>query len=128
MPGGFPSTAQQYRALGATTAGVQQQIELSKLFNNDVYNEKQTKAVPTQTYSLTYTNSKKWKDAIVVFSKYRDQFPKGKKYADATYKIGVCFQELGMKEEAKPFLEEVVAKFPGTSEAKKASFRLKAPK
>lgn len=71
---------------------------------------------------------KKWKDAIVVFSKYRDQFPKGKKYADSTYKIGVCFQELGMKEEAKPFLEEVVAKFPGTGEAKKASYRLKTTK
>lgn len=71
---------------------------------------------------------KKWKDAIVAFSKYRDQYPKGKLYGDATYKIGVSFQELGMKEEAKPFLEEVVAKFPGSKEAQKANYRLKTLK
>lgn len=71
---------------------------------------------------------KKWKDAIVSFSNYRDQFPKGKNYADATYKIGVCFQELGMKDQAKPFLEEVISKYPGTKEAQKASFRLKSTK
>lgn len=69
--------------------------------------------------------AKKWKDAIVSFQKYRDQNPKGKNYADATYKIGVCFQELGMKDEAKSFMEEVTAKFPNSKEAKKAAFRLK---
>ena len=72
--------------------------------------------------------AKKWKDAIVSFSNYRDQYPKGKLYADATYKIGVCFQELGMRDQAKPFLEEVIAKYPGTKEAQKASYRLKATK
>lgn len=72
--------------------------------------------------------AKKWKDAIVSFSNYRDQYPKGKLYADATYKIGVCFQELGMRDQAKPFLEEVTGKFPGTKEAKKASYRLKSTK
>jgi TolA-binding protein len=69
--------------------------------------------------------AKKWKEAIVSFQKYRDQNPKGKNYADATYKIGVCFQELGMKDEAKSFMEEVTAKFPNSKEAKKAAFRLK---
>lgn len=71
---------------------------------------------------------KKWKEAIVNFQKYRDQNPKGKQYADATYKIGVCFQELGMKDEAKSFMEEVTAKFPNSKEAKKAAFRLKTLK
>jgi TolA-binding protein len=71
---------------------------------------------------------KKWKEAIVNFQKYRDQNPKGKQYADATYKIGVCFQELGMKDEAKSFMEEVTAKFPKSKEAKKAAFRLKTLK
>ncbi|MGZ3721520.1 MAG: tetratricopeptide repeat protein [Bdellovibrionales bacterium] len=69
---------------------------------------------------------KKWKEAIVSFQKYRDQNPKGKQYADATYKIGVCFQEIGMKDEAKSFMEEVTAKFPNSKEAKKAAFRLKS--
>lgn len=69
--------------------------------------------------------AKKFKDAIVHFSKYREQNPKGKKYAEATYKIGVSFQELGMKDEARSFLEEVTAKFPNSKEGKKAAQRLK---
>jgi TolA-binding protein len=82
------------------------------------------------TYDLgeEHFTAKKWKDAIVNYQKYRDQNPKGKQYADATYKIGVCFQELGMKEEARSFLEEVTAKFPKSKEAKKAEFRLKSLK
>ncbi len=56
LPDGFPKTAQAYRALGGTNAGVQQQIELSRLFSNDVYNEKTYTALPTQSYSLTWGN------------------------------------------------------------------------
>jgi TolA-binding protein len=44
----------------------------------------------------------------------------------ATYKIGVCFQELGMIEEAKAFYDEVIAKYPKSNEAAKATSRLKA--
>ncbi len=71
---------------------------------------------------------KKWKEAIVNFQKYRDQNPKGKLYSDATYKIGVCFQEIGMKDEARSFLEEVTSKYPNSKEAKKAALRLKSLK
>lgn len=59
LPKEFPSTAQSYRSLGGTNAGVQQQIELSKLFKSDVYNEKKSTALPTQAYSLTWGNSSK---------------------------------------------------------------------
>jgi len=69
---------------------------------------------------------KKWKEAIVDFQKYRDKNPKGKQYADATYKIGVSFAELGMKDEARAFLEEVTQKFPKSKEAKKAEQKLKS--
>ena len=72
--------------------------------------------------------AKKWKDAAAAFQKYRESFPKGKSYADATYKIGVCFQELGLKDEAKSFYDEVVAKFPKSKEAKKATIRIKSVK
>jgi tetratricopeptide (TPR) repeat protein len=68
---------------------------------------------------------KDWKKAIVSYQKYRDLFPKGKKIAEATYKIGVCFQELGMKEEAKTFYDEISAKFPNSPEARRAKIRLK---
>ena len=69
--------------------------------------------------------NKNWKSAIVNFQKYRATKGNGKSYAAATYKMAVCFQELGMKQEAKSFFEEVVAKYPGTDDAKKAQFRLK---
>ncbi len=69
---------------------------------------------------------KDWKKAVLSYQKYRDANPKSKKFADATYKIGVCFQELGMKDESKAFFDEVIAKFPNSAEAKKAKTRLKA--
>ncbi len=72
--------------------------------------------------------AKKWKEAIVSYQKYRDTYPKGKMYADSTYKIGVAFQELKMKEEAKAFFDEVISKFPKSKEAKKAAFRMKTLK
>ena len=67
---------------------------------------------------------KDWKKAIVGYEKYRELNPKGRRYADATYKIGVCFQELGMKTEAKAFYEEVIAKFPKSDTANRAKYRL----
>lgn len=71
---------------------------------------------------------KDWKKAILNYQKYRDSNPKSKKFPEATYKIGVSFQELGMKDEARTFLDEVVAKFPNSPDAKKARTRLKSLK
>lgn len=71
---------------------------------------------------------KDWQNAIIEFQKYRDKNPKGKHVPEATYKIGVCFQELSMKEDAKTFYQEVIASYPNSEEAKKAKSRLKALK
>lgn len=68
---------------------------------------------------------KKYKEAIVSYQKYRDAMPKGNRYAEATYKIGLSFQELGMKDESKAFLEEVIGKFPKSQYAKSAAKKLK---
>jgi TolA-binding protein len=65
-----------------------------------------------------------WKKAILSFQKYTDESPKGKNVPDAKYKIGVCFQELGMKEEAMAFFEEVVANYAATEAGKKSKARL----
>lgn len=75
-----------------------------------------------------FFNKKDWKQAILNYQKYRDESPKGKNFADATYKIGVSFQELGMKDEAKTFFDEVVGKFPKSEEARRAKVRLKGLK
>jgi len=69
-----------------------------------------------------------WKKAILSYQKFRDTNPKSKRYPEATYKIGACFQELGMKDEAKTFFDDVIAKFPNSVEAKKAKIRLKTLK
>ncbi len=59
IPGAFPSTG-QYRALGVNSAGVQMQIDHSKLFSGDVYYVETNKALPTQTYNITWGNVKKF--------------------------------------------------------------------
>ena len=64
----------------------------------------------------------------MAYQKFRDQNPKNKKFAKATLKIGLAFNELGLKDEAKTFLEEVVAKFPQSEEAKQAKSKLHVKK
>ncbi len=62
LPKGFSTSPQAYRALGGTNTGVQQQIEMSKLFRNDVYKQKNSTALPTQTFNITWGNSARFKD------------------------------------------------------------------
>ena len=70
--------------------------------------------------------AKSYRDAIFSYEEYRKTYPKGKAFIASTYKIGICFQELGMAEDAKPFYEEVIAKAPKSKEADRARARLKA--
>ena len=73
-------------------------------------------------------SKKNWKESIVSFEKYRTLNPKGKRYGEATYKIGYSFQELGMTAESRAFYNEVIEKFPKTDWAQKARDRLKSLK
>ncbi len=92
--------------------------------------EKSAKQTKKDVYEAgqEFFSKKDWKQAILNYQKYRDDNPKGGKFADATYKIGVSFQELGMNEEAKTFYDEVVGKFPKSEEARRAKIRLKGLK
>ncbi|WP_374077702.1 tol-pal system YbgF family protein [Bdellovibrio bacteriovorus] len=92
--------------------------------------EASAKASKKNTYESAegFFEKKDWKQAILNYQKYRDDNPKGGKFADATYKIGVSFQELGMRDEAKTFYDEVVSKFPKSEEARRAKIRLKGLK
>lgn len=92
--------------------------------------ESSAKAAKKNTYESAegFFEKKDWKQAILNYQKYRDDNPKGGKFADATYKIGVSFQELGMRDEAKTFYDEVVSKFPKSEEARRAKIRLKGLK
>lgn len=89
---------------------------------------KQSKKTDTYETAKEFFDKKDWKQAILNFQKYRDDNPKGGKLPDATYKIGVSFQELGMKDEAKTFYDEVQAKYPKSEEARRAKIRLKGLK
>ncbi len=67
---------------------------------------------------------KEWKKAILSYQASVEEFPKGKTVAESKYKIGVCFQELGLKDEASAFYEEVIAQYPKQESGKKAKIRL----
>lgn len=71
---------------------------------------------------------KNWKKAALTYQKFKEANPKSKKVPESIYKMGVCFQELGMKEEAKTFYEELMANYSAAPEAKKARTRLKSLK
>lgn len=78
----------------------------------------------TLEISETHFQKKEWKKAILSFQSYIEQSPKGKAVPEAKYKIGVCFQELGLKDEASAFYEEVLAQYPKAEFGKKAKIRL----
>jgi TolA-binding protein len=95
-----------------------------------VAKEKDAPAAKKTSYDTAedHFGKKEWKKAILNYEKYRQEYPKGKNFADATYKIGVSFQELKMKDEAQTFYEEVLNKFPKSDEARRAKTRLKSIK
>ena len=103
-------------------------MELAKSASNK--NSRDTKEGKKDSFASAQDlfKQKDWQNAIIEFQKYRDKNPKGKHVSEATYKIGVCFQELAMKEDAKTFYQEVIASYPGSDEAKKAKSRLKGLK
>nr|MCE2704888.1 TonB-dependent receptor [Terrimonas sp.] len=80
MPAGFPTSPQAYRILGGSNTGIAQQIELSKLFNNEVSKELSTTAAPIQTYNLTWGVNKKFKKGgvfgSIISAQYRSSMLK----------------------------------------------------
>ncbi len=71
-----------------------------------------------------FFQKKEWKKAILSFQSHVEEYPKSKSVPEAKYKIGVCFQELGLKDEASAFYEEVIAQYPKTEAGKKSKLRL----
>jgi tol-pal system protein YbgF len=73
----------------------------------------------------SYFQLKQYKKAIVDFSKFPEQFTHSKLMPQALFRIGQSFDALGMKEDAAGFYQELVEKFPKSSEAKKARARIR---
>ena len=76
LPAAFPNTPQAYRILSGSNTGIAQQIELSKLFNNEVSKEVTTSAAPIQTYNLTWGINRKLKKGGVFGSIISAQYRK----------------------------------------------------
>lgn len=68
--------------------------------------------------------AEKWQKAILKYEKYRELNPRGRRYIESTYKIGVCFQKLKMNKAARTFYSEVIDKYPKSKEFPKAKERL----
>ena len=64
--------------------------------------------------------------AIIEFDAVRRKYPQGDKVPAALLKQGYSFAELGEKVNARLILQEVVEKYPQSSEAAKAKLKLKA--
>jgi tol-pal system protein YbgF len=67
-----------------------------------------------------YYKLKQYKKAIVEYSKFPEKFSRSAKMPEALYKIGLSFDALNMKDDAKGFYQELVEKYPKSPEAKKA--------
>ena len=106
----------------ATPVAPSQTVAASKPSSSAAKKENAT----TSAYDTAqdFFGKKEWKKAILSYQKYVDENSKGKNTPDAKYKIGVCFQELGMKEEAMAFYEEVIANYGKAESGKKAKIRL----
>lgn len=71
-------------------------------------------------------DDKKWSEAAAEFQAFREKASNksDEDYALSTYKIGVCFQELGLTKEARTFYKSVVSKHKKTRASKFAQYRL----
>ncbi len=67
-----------------------------------------------------------YEKAIANYNDYRKSFPKGRRYAQATLKMGLCFQKLKMGQDAKAFYQEVIQRYPNTKASMDAQKNLKS--
>lgn len=107
----------------AKEAATQSSDEQANTKKADKTEKNETKLTPLQAGEEFYAKQD-WKKAILSFHQYTDASPKGKYVPDAKYKIGICFQQLGMKEEAMAYFEEVAANYASTGAGKKSKSRL----
>ena len=73
----------------------------------------------------SFFSKKEYKRAIVDYSKFPEKYTTSKRMPQALYKIGMSFEALGMKEDAKGFYQELVEKYPKAPEAKRVRNRIK---
>lgn len=120
----------QNQALTAEVLALKAEIAALKVVQNTESSSSSSSSGKQDSFSIAkgLFDQKEWKKAVLAFQKYRDNNPKGRNLPEATYLMGVCFQELNMKDEARAFYDEVASNFPKSNEARKAKTRLKSLK
>jgi TolA-binding protein len=73
----------------------------------------------------SYFNLKQYKKAIADYSKFTEDYTKSSRMPTVLYRIGLSFEGLGMKEDARAFFQELADKFPKAPETKKAKAKIK---
>jgi TolA-binding protein len=68
---------------------------------------------------------KEYNKAVVEYSKLPEKFPHSVRSPEALYKIGLSFDALDLREDAKGFYQEIIEKYPKSPEAKKAKKKIK---
>ena len=68
---------------------------------------------------------KRFREAIAEYDKVLDNYPRSFKLAPARLKKGMALQELGERSAAIREYREVVRRFPGTEDARRANAKLR---
>ena len=63
-------------------------------------------------------------NAIAEYERLTNNYPQSQKYTHALLKIGYSYQELGLINEAKQYLEMLVKQYPDTTASRLAQTRL----
>ncbi|MCC7441770.1 MAG: tetratricopeptide repeat protein [Bdellovibrionales bacterium] len=72
----------------------------------------------------SYFSLKQYKKAIIDYSKFPEKFNRSRLLPEALWKIGQCFDSLGMREDAQAFYQELVDKFPKSGRTDQARRKL----
>lgn len=107
-------------------AGQEAQAQLAAIKAKEAKEAQEASMAPTGNLELAdklFTEGK-WDRAATEFQEFRKKNPKSSEISIVTYKIGVCFQELGLKSEAKTFFNNVIQSYPNSKASKFAKFRL----
>ena len=84
--------------------------------------------VPNALYWIgeSYYSQLQWEQAILSFKDVASRFPKHAKAADALLKLGMCYEKLKDKDNARFHYEALIEDFPGSRAAGLAKTRLAA--
>jgi len=88
---------------------------------------KDGKHIQDATYirAHSYFSVKKFKKAIIDYSKFPEKFTRSRHLPSSLLYIGLSFEKLGMKDDARAFYQELLQKFPKSTEAKQARSKIK---